>query len=65
MDDPTGEILMQADRFLEAQTAFTEALSLLRALPPHRRSTPANLSLEEQLREYLSAPGPKASEENP
>jgi len=51
-----AEILMRADRDLEAHAAFTEALALLQALPAHRRSVPASVSLEEKLREYLRAP---------
>jgi tetratricopeptide (TPR) repeat protein len=51
-----GEILLHAGRDLEAQAVFTEALSLLQALPAHRRSVPASVSLEEKLRGYLRAP---------
>lgn len=49
-----GEILMQAEFEMEAQATFTEALSLLRAYPSHRRSALANISLEAKLLEYLS-----------
>ncbi len=60
-----GEILMQAGRHLEAQAAFTEALTQWHNLPSHRRSAPALASLEEKLREYLSAPVPNSSGANP
>jgi len=51
-----GEILLRSERDLEAQVVFTEALSLLQALPPHRRSVPAMVTLETKLRGHLSTP---------
>jgi hypothetical protein len=60
-----GEILVLAGRDLEAQAVFTETLSLIRALPAHRRSAPASVSLEEKLHGYLSTPHPNVSGENP
>jgi len=60
-----GEILMLAEFDLQAQAAFTEALSLLHSHPSHRRSTPASVSLEKKLLEYLNTSKLSLSGEKP
>jgi tetratricopeptide (TPR) repeat protein len=52
-----GDVLIRAGRHLEAEAAYTEALSALESLPPSRRSSPATQELENHLRSVLEEDG--------
>lgn len=52
-----GDILERTGRHLEAEAAYTEALSALESLPPSHRSTPATQDLEGHLRTALEKRG--------
>ncbi len=50
-----GEILMLAGREAEARQAFTQALGVVRALPPARRNAPGIIELEKRLASLVEA----------